>query len=110
MGQAVLPVASLPPAPLDAAAAFHADHLPRARTLLAKGGDLAIRFPPADHPHRAWRLAVVQELAREWAPQRVNGVEGDDDPATAATLAWLADAPAITGQLFRVDGNSGARP
>jgi len=105
MGQAVLLVASLPPTPLDAAAAFHADHLPRARALLAQG-DLAIHFPPADHPHRAWRLAAVQELAREAAPHRVNGVEGDDDPATAATIAWLADAPAITGQLLGVDGNS----
>ena len=108
MAQAVLVTGALPAAPLDAAAAFHAADLRRARALLAGGGDLAIRFPPADHPHRAWRLAVVQELAREAAPRRVNGVEGNDDPATAATIAWLADAPAITGQLLAVDGNSGA--
>ncbi|KHL26856.1 hypothetical protein PK98_08280 [Croceibacterium mercuriale] len=96
-----------PAAPLDAAAAFHAADLPRARALLAQGGDLVIHFPPADHTHRGWRLAVVQELAREAAPRRVNGVEGHDDPATAATVAWLADAPAITGQVFAVDGNAG---
>jgi hypothetical protein len=106
MAQAVLVADTSPAAPLDAAAAFHAADLARARALLADGGDLAIHFPPADHPHRAWRLAVVQELAREAAPSRVNGVEGHDDPATAATIAWLADAPAITGQLFAVDGNA----
>ena len=108
MGQAVLVAGAMPHAPLDAAAAFHAVDLPRARALLTAGGDLAIRFPPADHPHRAWRLAIVQELAREAAPLRVNGVEGHDDPATAATIAWLADAPAITGQLFSVAGNPAA--
>ena len=109
MAQAVLVAGGAPAAPLDAAAAFHAADLPRARALLAGGHDLAIRFPRADHRHRAWRLAVVQELAREAAPGRVNGVEGHDDPATAATIAWLADAPAITGQLFAVDGNSSVR-
>ena len=110
MVQAVLVAGAQAPAPLDAAAAFHTVDLPRARALLANGGDLAIRFPLADHPHRAWRLAAVQELAREAAPQRVNGVEGHDDPATSATIAWLADAPAITGQLLSVDGNFGIWP
>ncbi|WP_121118519.1 Rossmann fold domain-containing protein [Croceibacterium ferulae] len=109
MAQAVLVAGPLAAAPLDAAAAFHAADLPRARALLEQGDDLAIHFPLADHPYRAWRLAIVQELAREAAPRRVNGVEGHDDPATAATIAWLADAPAITGQLFAVDGNSGSR-
>jgi hypothetical protein len=103
MGQAVLEAGGLPPAPLDAAAAFHADHLPRARALLAGGADLAIRFDPADHKHRGWRLAIVQELAREAAPgARVNGVEGDDSAATRQVIGWLEGAPAITGQVLAV--------
>ena len=106
MAQAVLRVEGLPDAPLDAAAAFHVDWLPRARAALAERLDLALTFAPADHEHRSWRLAAVQELAREAAPLRVNGVVGEGGPALPAMLDWLARAEAITGQLLTVDGNS----
>jgi hypothetical protein len=66
-------------------------------------------FPSAPYDHRGWRLAAVQDLAREAAPIRVNGVAGDDDAAIAAALHWLAAAPGITGQLLAVDGNSGEK-
>ncbi len=71
----MLRVAGLPEAPLDAAAAFHAGQLSsvRARSLAEVDG-LVLVFPPATREHRGWRLAVVQELAREAAPKRVNGV------------------------------------
>jgi hypothetical protein len=52
-------------------------------------------------------LAAVQELAREAAPKRVNGIAGDDPRAIAETLVYLAAAPGITGQLLAVDGKSG---
>ena len=106
MGQAVLNVAGLPAAPLDAAAAFHADHLPRARAALAEAGALAVLFEPAGPEHRGWRLAAVRELAREAAPKRVNAIVTTDDDASAETLAYLESASGITGQLLAVDGKS----
>lgn len=71
------------------------------------GEDLAIVFPSAPYDHRGWRLSAVQDLAREAAPGRVNGVVGDDRDAIAATVDWLASSPGVTGQLLAVDGNSG---
>jgi NAD(P)-dependent dehydrogenase (short-subunit alcohol dehydrogenase family) len=107
MEQAVLEVAGLPDAPLDAAATFHAEYLPLARAALAHAGALVLKFAPAGYEHRSWRLAAVQELAREAAPKRVNGMAGDNEADIAETLAYLAAAPGITGQLLTVDGKSG---
>ncbi|MBO0749701.1 MAG: hypothetical protein J2O44_04620 [Porphyrobacter sp.] len=109
MEQAVLRIEGLPQGALDAAAQFHAEWLPRAREALAEAGAVALVFPPAPYDHRGWRLAAVQDLAREAAPKRVNAVAGDDEPAIADTLAWLAQVPGITGQLLAVDGKSGAK-
>jgi hypothetical protein len=111
--QAVLRISGLPTAALDAAASFHGEHLPRARAQLAGEADaLALVFPQAPYDHAGWRKAAVADLAREAAPKRVNGVAGDSGPAIDATLAWLAQAPGITGQLLAVDGavvgNSGS--
>jgi hypothetical protein len=107
MEQVVLDVASSPDAPLDAAATFYSEYLPRARAALAETRALVLQFTPAGHEHRGWRLAAVQELAREAAPKRVNGIAGDDPRAIAETLVYLAAAPGITGQLLAVDGKSG---
>jgi hypothetical protein len=106
MGQAVLRVEGLPHAALDAAEAFYEAWMPQARAA-CRTEDTAIVFPSAPFDHRNWRLAAVQDLAREAAPRRVNGVAGDDNAAIAATLHWLASAPGITGQLLAVDGKSG---
>lgn len=105
--QAVLRVAELPERPLDAAAAFHAGQLSGARAILAEADALVLVFRPATYEHRSWRLALVQELAREAAPKRVNGIVGDDEAAIAETRAYLDRAPGVTGQLLAVDGNSG---
>ena len=107
MEQRVLRVEDLPPAPLDAASAFHARYLPAARALRDEGNSIVLVFSPAGHEHRAWRLAAVQELAREAAPKRVNAIAGDDDTAVRAAIDYLAAAPGITGQLLAVDGKSG---
>jgi len=66
------------------------------------GEDLVLVLPAAAYDQRGWRLAAVQDLAREAAPRRVNAIAGDDDEAIAATAEWLAQAPGITGQLFAV--------
>jgi hypothetical protein len=107
MAQAVLRVEGLPDLPLDAAAAFHSEWLPPARAAIAEGRDLALVFPTTGHEHRGWRLAAVQELAREAAPLRLNALVGSDEAGLAAMLGWLAQARAITGQILTVDGKSG---
>jgi len=103
MGQAALRLEGLPEGALDAAAAFHAEWLSRAREALAASDALALVFPRATYDHRGWRLAAVQDLAREAAPKRVNGVVGDEERAVATTLDWLAQAPGITGQLLAAE-------
>jgi len=103
MGQGVLRVEGLPERALDAAAAFHAQWLTRAREKLAGADTLALVFACAPYDHRDWRLAAVQNLARESAPKRVNAISGSDEAAVARTVEWLAQAPGITGQLLAVD-------
>lgn len=103
-------VGPLPEGAIEAAAEFHAVVLQEIKRLLIpprSGEDLALLFSPASHDHRAWRLAVVQDLARAAAPVRVNAIVGDDERAIAETLAFLEAAPGVTGQLLAVDGKSG---
>ena len=107
MAQAVLPVEGLPGSPLDAAAAFHVRFVEQARTALGAADNLVLVFEPADHTHRRWRLAAIQELAREAAPKRVNAAVGTDQAAMTEVFAYLDAAPGITGQILAVDGISG---
>ena len=102
MRQAVLRIEGLPEGALDAAAHFHGEWLPKARSQLGTAETLALIFPVAAHQHRGWRLAAVQDLARAAAPKRVNGVAGDDRAAIDHATRWLASAPGITGQLLDV--------
>lgn len=102
---AALRVEGLPDGTLEAAAQFHAAVLPQARAALTRGEDLVLVFPAADYTHKGWRLAVVQQLARDAAPLRVNALSGGDEPAITAAMAYLADAPGVTGQLLTLDGN-----
>jgi len=106
MEPAVVRIQGLPDSPLDAATAFFAEHLPAARQALG-GADLVVLvFALAGHQHRAWRLAAIQELAREAAPKRVNGIAGDSANAIDEAVAYLGAAPGVTGQLLAVDGKS----
>jgi hypothetical protein len=102
----------LPAEPLTASAQFHGEQLADVQRRLSaetfadrEPEHLLIVFPPADHAHRAWRLAVVQELARAHAPVRVNAVASDDDAAIAAAQRYLDGAPGVTGQYFTLDGH-----
>ena len=88
--------------PLEAAAAFYREDVPR--LVGHQEGHLMLVFPPADHTHRAWRAAAVQQLARHHAPHRVNAVASDDEPAIAAAARYFGAAPAITGHYLRLDG------
>ena len=101
---ATLRVGVLPEAALAAAAQFHGAVLPEVRAALAASPPpLALIFPPADHTHRAWRLAAVQALAREFAPVRVNALASDSEKAIAAALSYLETAEGVTGQLLELD-------
>jgi hypothetical protein len=93
----LLRVGTLPEAPLDAAARFHADILPQ---IAPTDAGLTLVFAPADHTHRAWRLAAVQGLARRWAPFRVNAVASADEGAILAANSYLDQAPGVTGQYL----------
>lgn len=106
MAQATYRVAGLPDGPIDAARHFYASEVTAARAALEGGDALVLVFAPADHSHRAWRLAAVQDLAREAAPKRVNGIAGADETAIASALAYLEGARGVTGQLLAVDGKS----
>jgi hypothetical protein len=102
----VLRVQGLPEGALAAAAAFYAEWLKPARRFLnpSHGAEpVMLVFPPADHTHRAWRLAAVQNLARECAPQRINAAAAADDAALASVLAYLDRAPGLTGQYLPLD-------
>ena len=99
---ALFEVGPLPGDPLTAAAYFHAEVL----TKIPDTPPLTLVFPPADHTHSAWRLAVVQSLGRAWAPDRINGVVSDDPGAIAAADRFLDGAEGVTGQLLALDGKS----
>lgn len=109
--QAVLHIGDLPETALDAAAAFHGEPLARARVALAGECDaLVLVFPPAPHDHAGWRKAAIADLARAAAPKRVNALAGSDPQALSAALAWLENAPGITGQLLAIDAAGAAIP
>ena len=99
---------ALPAEPLGAAARFYGEELARIEALAVTpdhGEHLVLIFPPADHSHRAWRLAAVQELARKYAPRRINALASSEEAAVAAAERYLAAAPGVTGQLLPLDGN-----
>ncbi len=93
-------IAGLPGDPLEAAAAFHSQHVAGIR---AATSDLLLVFPAVDHTHRGWRRAAVQMLARAKAPLRVNAVAGGSEASVAAAAEYLARAPGLTGQLISLD-------
>jgi len=94
-----------PSSALDAASMFHEQIMPELRQLLARkdGDSVVLLLPPADHTHQSWRLAVIQELAREAAPLRVNAIVGNESAAVDEAIAYLAKAPGVTGQILAVD-------
>lgn len=94
---ALLRVGGLPDDPLPAAAHFHAHILPQ---IAPTDAALMLVFDPADHTHRGWRLAVVQALARQWAPARINAVASADQGAILAAGTYLDNAPGVTGQYL----------
>ena len=92
-------VDGLPDDPLAAAGLFHQHWLSHIEHQLEGGLDVTITVPATDHTHREWRRAVTAGLARKHTPRRVNMVAGEG-AALEATVAYLADAPGVTGQYL----------
>ena len=101
----LLRVDPLPAEPLAASARFHAHVLPGVLAELARGHHLTLVFEPAGHDHRGWRLALIQSLAREHAPLRINALAGADAAAITAAAEYLATAEGVTGQYLALDGD-----
>lgn len=99
--QDLIHVGPLADEPLEAAADFHARLLPGIEAALGGGSDpLTLVFLPASIEHRGWRLAIVQGLARRFAPSRINALEADAPATIAAAVRWLSGAGGVTGQLL----------
>lgn len=106
MAEAVYRTGPLPPGSLDAATLFHHDHLPELEKLfVGASGSVVIVFPVADYTHKAWRRAVIAELARVHAPTRINAIAGGQSCSLSEVIAYLHAAPGVTGQLLALDGN-----
>ena len=105
--QVELRIADLPLDALAAASVFHSKWLEQIEASLGGTGDAAaIVMPPASYNHTDWRRAAARDLARKFAPARVNIVAGSDEGKVASTLAYLAGASGVTGQYLITDGNS----
>ena len=100
--QAVLTVEELPESGIEASTAFVADHLDTARAMLAVPDTFAlvIVLPSAGTDHDDWRRTVARDLARAHTPKRVNVVGASDPEAARELLAYLRDAPGVTGQYL----------
>ena len=100
MTQAEYHVSDLPGSALEASARFYAEHLEAACKEIAglrRGDDLAIILPPANYDHKDWRRALARDLAREYAPARVNVIAAGDEDQKAELLAYFAGAKGVTG-------------
>ncbi len=102
--QAEQHIEKLPQSPLEASAAYFAEHLEAAREMIEDNADaLVIVLPQAGSDHDDWRRSLARDLARLYAPKRVNVVGGKKE-AIAETLAYLSDAPGVTGQYCPLHG------
>ena len=110
MRQAVYRTGAMPEAALDASALFHAQHVPAIRERAEERPEtLVVIFPPAPYDHRAWRRAVIADLARAMAPIRIMGLTDDDPVQEVRILAYFASAPGVTGQMLCAYGPDGEK-
>ncbi len=99
--QAVLTVDGLPSDALGAASAFHAAWTAQVGQHVAGGAAaVAVVLPKAGVDHADWRRAAARDLARAYAPARVNVIVAGGDMALQATLTYLRDAPSVTGHYL----------
>lgn len=96
-------VGDLPGKALDAHRSFFDRHLDQVRRALEEPQcrSMTIALGPANHEHDAWRSALAADLAREYAPKRVNVAAGPKTGAFDELLEYLEDAPGVTGQYLQ---------
>ena len=89
--------------PLDAHSAFFVEELGRAKAALVdpRTASLTIILAPATSDHDDWRSAVARDLAREFTPKRVNIAAGVKGESLSTLLAFLRDAPGVTGHYVQ---------
>lgn len=99
---AVHMVDELPESPLEAAETYFANHHAETKALLQEKDTetLVVVLHPASPDHDDWRRALARDLARAYSPKRVNVVATGDGPTMMETLAYLQDAPGVTGQYL----------
>ncbi|MDN3645829.1 hypothetical protein QWY75_06390 [Pontixanthobacter aestiaquae] len=102
-----MPIKTLPGAALDAAQAIASDWLPAIRDHLSKGEHLVVLLPQASYDHDDWRRAMVRDLARAYAPTRVNFITEGSDEAVEESVEYLSKANGVTGQYLPL--HTGAR-
>ena len=100
VAQAVQIIEDLPDSAIDAAAAFYEHHLQDTRRMLEEADALAICLPPAPYDHDEWRRTLARDLARAHAPKRVNVIGTPPGGTQEAMLAYLRNAPGVTGQYL----------
>ena len=100
---AIVRIDRLPGNALDAAAAFHAGHLPAIRSQAPVTGLTVAILSHAPEDHDGWRLAAVQGLARELAPRRIIFLQAGDAGAEREAIDYLAAAPGVTGQYLKLE-------
>ena len=97
----LLTVDQLPDDNVKAAAVFYGEHLAKIETLLsADSVTLTVSLPSAPKSHDAWRRAAARDLARKFAPNRLNIIGGNEGVEFKAILTYLENAPGITGQYL----------
>ncbi|NNC60498.1 MAG: hypothetical protein HKO05_10975 [Erythrobacter sp.] len=111
MAQAVIDCGKLPDRATEASAEFYTEWLPRIELALRDtDDDLVLLLPHAAYDHDDWRRAVARDLARAFAPCRVNVIGGGDAPSQEATIAYLENAPGVTGQYLPLDSAGAGNP
>ena len=105
--QHILSPQDCPDRAIEAAAWFHVTLVPRIAQVLADRPDvtsIVVVLPHAPYDHRDWRLAAMRDLARRFAPCRINMVTGDAGTALDAICGYLENAPGVTGQCLKSSG------
>ncbi|MEO1488264.1 MAG: Rossmann fold domain-containing protein [Pseudomonadota bacterium] len=102
MSQVVHTIPALPEAPLEAAAAYFADHHAQTCALIADESvtSLVVLMETAATDHDAWRRALAGDLARAFAPRRCNVIGAASEEAAAPLLSYLEGAHGLTGQYL----------
>jgi len=100
--QQVQRIAELPDEPLQASATYFAQYLDAALRELgqSKTSGLVVILPSAGPDHDDWRRSLARDLARKSAPKRTNVIGVASEDAEEAMLAYLRNAPGVTGQYL----------